>query len=175
MEDEDGDDTFAGAVLAIDMLYDDEVELVVPAGLERALGLRWESNRESFGGFGFGEEDEEQGPEVWTFQSSGGIALSEVLAEVGMPSSPGESVEPEWTMPLSEGSKTEGGVTLAFEDVDGDGTVSVGDTLTITRDENSYAAVTLMDTVSGYRIVPGLGVLFAALALAGVALLARRR
>lgn len=168
------DDPFAGAVMAVDLLYDDEIELDVPPGLVRALGLRWESNRASFGGFG-GYGGEEEGPEVWTFQSSGGIALSEVVAEVTTSSSFGEPAEPEWTMPLSDGSKAQDGITLTFADVDGDGKLSVNDTLTIERAEDAAGTVMLQDTVSGYRIVPGAGFLYAAFALVGLAWVARRR
>lgn len=171
-ESTEGDDSFGGALMAVEMLYDREVTLDVPPGLSRAIGMRWESNRERFS-FGFGDEDD--GPEVWTFQTSGGIALSEVLAEVGAPAEPGDLGEPEWSMALSAGTMTQNGVTLTFDDADGDGLLSANDTLTIVREDGAEASVSLKDTVSGYRVVPGAGLWLAGLALAGVALLARRR
>lgn len=179
---DEADDPFTGATMTMDMLYDNEVDLAVPEGLKRAMGLRYASNRESFGGFGgFGGSGEDEGPEVWTFQVDGGLALSEIVAEVGgagAMASMGEegmSAEPEWSMAFSDGTKTQDGITLTFADVDADGTLSANDTLTIERAEDAdYAAVVLKDTVSGYRVVPGAGLALLALAAVGVALLSRR-
>lgn len=164
-EDDDADE-FAGAMMEMDFLYDTEVTLAVPEELTRALGLRHESNREpfSFGG--------NTGPEVWTFQVDSNIALGDVQAEVG---TFGET-EPTWSMSLSEGTKTAEGVTLTFADVDANGKISKNDTLTIQTEEDGMPAqVTLKDLVTGYRVVPGTGVLFAGLAIAGAALVLRRR
>ena len=168
----DDEDPFAGAKMTMDMLYDAEVQLTVPSGITRALGLRYESDRESFGGFGGGSDE---GPEVWTFQVDGDVAIGEVLVEVGDAESMGEEMTAAWSMPLSAKTKSQDGVTLTFNDADADGKVSANDTLTIGRsDDAGFAQVWLKDTVSGYRIVPGAG-LFVALAAIGVALLALRR
>lgn len=177
---EEADDPFAGATMTMDMLYDGEVDLAVPEGLKRAMGLRYESNRESFGGFG--GSGGEEGPEVWTFQVDGGLALGEIVAEVGGAGAmggmgeEGMSAEPDWTMAFSDGTKSQDGITLTFDDADSDGKVSANDTLTIERAEDAdFAMVVLKDTVSGYRIVPGAGLALVALAAVGVALLVRRK
>lgn len=167
-EGEEMEDPFQGANMAIDFLYDNEVTVTIPNDLVRALGLRYESNREPFD-FGGGED---QGPEVRTFQVDGGLALSEIEVEVGQM---GEE-EPQWTMKLSDLTKTEGGVTITFADVDADGKVSEGDTLTIqTAEDGMPMQVTLRDTVTGLRVAPGAGLVVAILALAAIALLVRRK
>lgn len=167
-EDEE-DPAMSGATMTMDMLYDDEVTLAVPAGLTRALGLRFESDR-SGGAFSLGGS-EENAPETWTFQASGGIPLAEVQAEVG---SMGDD-EALWTMPLTAGTKTQDGVTLTFHDNNNDAKVSEGDTLTIARgDEGMGMQVALRDLETGYRIVPAGGLLLG-VALAGAAIAARRR
>lgn len=164
-----------GATMVVDMLYDGDVALVVPSGLERALGLRYTSNRESFGGWDMGG-DEDGGPEVWTFQVDGDIPLSEILVEVGEGSPMEEETVASWSMPLSEGSKSQDGVRLTFTDADDDGKLSANDSLTIERtDEALGAGVWLKDSVSGYRVVPGAGLVLGLLAGLGAALLLRRR
>lgn len=172
------EEQFAGALMTMDMLYDDEIEVVVPDGLKRVLGLRYESDR-SFA-FGFGGsmgsgEEEHDNVETWTFQVDGGIALADVEAQVG-DAMVDPDAEAAWTMTLTEGSKTVEGLTLTFTDADNDGTVSAGDTLAITRGEGSEGAqVALKDKVSGLRVTPGAGALLAALAAIGAALVSRRR
>lgn len=164
----DDEEQLGGATMVMDMLYDDEVTLAVPEGAKRALGLRYESDRNAFS---FGDE----GPATWTFQAAGGIALAEVQAEVGPMGEFAES-EPTWVMPLTAGTKTESGVTLTFRDADGDGKVSEGDTLVIDdTNADEPVQVALKDLVSGLRIVPGAGALLVALAGLGAALAARRR
>lgn len=175
------EEEFAGALMTMDVLYDDEISAEVPDAVRRAMGLRYQSDRQAFGGFGSGGSGSEDGPETWTFQADGGIALAEVAAEVGegMGGVGGmdgdEETPPLWTMKLSEGSKSEEGLTLTFADVDGDGTVSQGDTLTIERGEGAeHLSVALRDLATGYKVTPGagLGLLLVAFAFAG--LVARR-
>jgi hypothetical protein len=163
--DDEEENPFGDATMTIDMLYDEEVTLEVPADLQRALGLRYQSDRSAFS---FG--DDEEGPETWTFQVDGGLALSEIQAEVG---GFDEGEEPEWVMLLSEGTKTQDGVTITFEDADSDGKVSANDTLTIDRGDG-FAQVSLRDNVTGLRVVPGLGLLLAALAVAAACGVTRR-
>lgn len=171
----DDEEQMAGALIAMDMLYDDEIDIDIPEGIKRALGLRYESDRSSFGGFGGGGSGGESGaPETWTFQVDGGIALSEVEAQVseGMGD---EDEEPAWTMPFSAGTKTVDAMTITFDDVDGDSRISQGDTLTITRGEGAeHLSVAMKDLVSGYRVTPGAGLLLAVLAAVGAAIVTRR-
>lgn len=163
------DAQFAGALMTMDMLYDDEIKVTIPADLTRVLGLRFESDRDPFS-FG-GDSD---APETWTFQVDSDIVLADVTAEVRMDMEPKSPAA--WTMKLSEGTKTMEGVTLAFVDVDADGKVSKGDTLAITRGEGGeMAQVGLRDAKTGLLVTPGAGLLVAALAMLGAALLAGRR
>ncbi|HVM46350.1 MAG TPA: hypothetical protein VM582_10485, partial [Candidatus Thermoplasmatota archaeon] len=166
------DEEFAGALMTMDMRYDDEVSFAVPEELKRALGLRYGSDRPSFfRGFGGGGGD---APETWTFQVAGGLALAEIHAEVHAHDA--DEGEPLWSMPLAAGSRAQGGLTLTFHDADGDGKVSPGDTLTIERGEDAGdASVSLKDTVTGLRVTPGAGGLLAGLAAVAAALASRRR
>lgn len=178
---EDGEaDPLGGAHAVVDLLYDSEVEIEVPERATRAAGLLYKSDG-SFGGFGGSG-----GPTTWTFQNAGGIPLAEVEVQAKDVSSMGEEqgsldalaqAPTLWTMKLSEGTHTDGGVTVTFTDTDGDGKVSPGDTLSYSgEDENGMPPqLVLYDTVSGTYVVPGAGLLLAALALAGVALLLRRK
>lgn len=152
-------DPLRGATMTIDILYEGEIDVEVPGGFVRALGLRFESNVQPFAPGSDPEADEV----VWTFAADGGIPLTEVTLELdGTP-----------LLVLSALTAQRDGVTATYTDADGDGLVSAGDTLRVTGAQQSQLA--LHDTVSGLRIVPGAGLLLAALALAGVALLARRR
>lgn len=170
------DEQFAGALMTMDMLYGDEIVAEVPEGVTRALGLRYQSDRSSFGGFGGygGSGADEDAPETWTFQVDGGIPLADVDAEVneGM----AEDDEPAlWTMKLADGTKTVDALTLTFKDVDADGKVSQGDTLTIARGEGAESmSVSLRDLVTGYRVTPGAGLATVVLAAAAAVLLGRR-
>lgn len=161
-----GGDPMSGATMTMELLYDEEADVEVPASLTRALGLRYESNVPSFGGFsGFGEEgsgSSEPDEIVWTFQADGGIALSEITLQL--------DGEP-W-LKLSDLTAERDGATATFTDADGDSKVSAGDTLRITGAAGELA---LHDDVTGLNVVPGPGLLLGALALAGAALVLRRR
>lgn len=157
----------AGATMSMDMLYDDEVTLAVPDDITRALSLRFTSDRAAFS---FGGD--EQGAETWTFEASGSIPLDEVQAEIGDMA----DAVPTWTMKLSDTTKTQDGLTLTYADKDADGKISAGDTLTIARtDDATGTQVSLRDLETGYRIVPGAGLWLLSAAIAGAALVARRR
>lgn len=177
---EDESDSLSGGRAVVDLLYDDEVDVQVPERALRASALRYDG-----GGFDFtGGSSSEK---TWTFQASPGVVpLDEVEAQVKDMAAMGEEAGgPDsfsraptlWSMKLSEGTKTQGGVTLAFTDADGDGKVSAGDTLRITgEDENGMPAqVALYDAETGTYVVPGAGVALAALAALGAALLLRRK
>ena len=169
------EDAFGGALMTMDLLYGDEIRLSIPADVQRALGLRYQSDRVSFGGFGGWGGGDEDGPETWTFQASAGVPLSEVEAEV-FEGAPDEESAPLWSMRLSEGTRSADGLTLTYADVDGDGKVSQGDTLTIERGDGAeHLSVALKDTQTGLRVVPGAGFLLAALGVAAAALVAGRR
>lgn len=170
---EGGENPLAGARLEGDFYYDNEVEVVIPESATRAIGLAYSSDRAPFS-FG-GEQDR-----TWTFLNSAGIALAEVEAQVKSTESQTDgdvaSLPTVFAMRLSEGTKTQDGVTLTFTDVDGDGKVSKGDTLKAEASEDeSLPTVVLYDTKTETYVVPGPG-LVATLALAGLAgLLLRRR
>lgn len=173
------DETLAGAKVVMELLYDQEVELEVPERATRAAGLAYDG-----GGFDFSGEG---GPTTWTFSGSAGIPLDEVEAQVkdisqadeDMGSSPDSlsKLPTLWSMALSEGTKTEGGVTLTFTDADGNGQVSAGDTLSITSDDENGIPpqVILFDTVTETYVVPGPGLLALLAGLAVVAVALRRR
>jgi hypothetical protein len=165
----------ANALATIDFSYDNDVAVTIPPAAKRALGLAYKSNASPFSG--------NDGPVVWTFQTGGGIALGDVevhvkdasvmdgSSESGMDFA---SIPTKWSMKLSDKTKTEGGVTIAFDDKDGDGKVSANDTLTITSSGNEPPTAVLYDTVTKTYVVPGFGVALLVGALAALALLRRR-
>lgn len=173
-DDDDDPDPLAGGLATVDLAYDDEVDIAIPQKAKRAIGLRYTSDATGFGGFG-----DSDGPTTWTFNGSAGIALGEVEARVKDPEGMGgeesgvdtlSKAETLWSMKLSEGTKTQDGLTLTFDDADGDGKVSPGDTLVIAAgDDAPPPQVVLFDTVTGVHVVPGAGVLLVALALAAAA------
>ncbi|HWH08493.1 MAG TPA: hypothetical protein VNX21_04780, partial [Candidatus Thermoplasmatota archaeon] len=169
------DDELGGGHAIVEMSYDGDVEMEVPERAKRAAGLRYDG-----GGFSFGGDE----PKTWTFKGGAGIPLAEVEAQVkDIAEATGEDPEglskapTRWSMKLSEGTKTQDGVTLAFTDADGDGKVSAGDTLRIEgADEDGMPPqVVLYDAKTGTYVVPGAGLLLAGLALAAAALLLRRK
>ena len=176
-EGEDASDPLSGGHAVVDLLYDDEVDIKVPERATRAAALRYDG-----GGFDFGGGSDDG--KTWTFQASPGtVPLGEVEAQVKDVSSMGdEAGGPDsfsraptlWSMKLTEGTKTQDGVTLTFTDADNDGKVSMGDTLRITgEDANGMPPqVALYDTKTGTYVIPGAGLLLVALALAGAAALA---
>lgn len=170
---EDGENPFTGELRG-DFFYDNEVKATPSPTVKRALGLAYKSDATPFGGSG-------SGPTTWTFQHESGIATSEI--EVHVKNGQGNAMDGDlaalpnaWTMKLSDGTKTQDGVTVAFTDADGDKKVSPGDTLAISADEDTeLPAILLYDTKTSTYVVPGAGLLLAALAVAAAALLARRR
>ena len=174
------DDELSGGHAVVELLYDDEVSIDVPERAKRAAALQYDG-----GGFSFGGDE---GPKTWTFKASGGIPLAEVEVQVKDAAAAAQAGEEGsldslskaptlWSMKLSEGTKTQGGVTLTFTDADGDGKVSAGDTLRIEgQDENGMEPqAVLYDTKTGTYVVPGAGLALLALALAGAALVLRRK
>lgn len=175
-EDEDEEGAFAGGHAEADFYYGDEVEVAPPESVVRALGLAYRSDREPF-------SFEESANFTWTFLHSEGIPLDEVEAHVkGEPEDEGDAdfslagIPNVFTMRLSEGERTEGGVTLTFTDADGDGEVSAGDTLSVRVPEGeALPTVALYDAKTGTYVVPGPGLALAALAAAGAAALLQRK
>lgn len=167
-------DPFGGATFTVDFFYDAEARMDVPAAATRAVGLSYVSDASPFGG-------DPSAPVTWTFQSSAGIPLAEVEAQVKDLSQADPSdvssfaaAPTLWSMKLSEGTKAQESATLTFTDADHDGKVSKGDTLRFEGGDGG-ARVVLYDTKTGTYVVPGPALL---LALAGVgvaALLLRRR
>ena len=85
-----------------------------------------------------------------------------------------------WHMTLADGTKTQDGVTLSFTDVDKDGKVSRGDTLTINAvdangDPVAPPALLLKDTKTGLYVTPGFELALLVAGLGAVALTLRRR
>ncbi|GEM_PF-6569236 len=173
-------DPFSGATTQIDFYYNGELALQVPESVTRAVGLRYTSDKLPFSS-GSGDQPSNV---TWTFESSGGIPLSEVSVEVKDASGAGSGsadsmsfgAQPTlWSMTLSEGHKTQGGVTLTFTDKDGDGKVSKGDTLLVqTGSGQEPATAVLKDLKTGTYVVPAPG-LALVLGLLGLAALALRR
>lgn len=174
---DDEDDQLAGGHAVMEMDYDD-VKVDVPERVLRAAGLQYDG-----GGFSFGGGDE---PKVWTFKANGSIPLSEVEVQVkdasAMQNGDGgfdslSKAPTLWSMKLSDGTKTQDGVTLTFTDADHDNKVSAGDTLRIEGQDGNGAEpqVVLYDAKTGTYVVPGAGLVLSALALVGVALLLRRK
>lgn len=173
-EEDEEDSPFVGATMTMDFLYDEEITVEIPEDVARVMGLRYQSDRDPFSGFGDGSGDADT--ETWSFQVDSAIALGEVEAQVreGM-GDEADDAPPAWTMKLSESPKTVDTMTLTYADADGDGKVSVGDTLTITRGEGTeHLGVSLKDLVSGLRVTPGAGTLLALLGLAAALALGRR-
>lgn len=166
-------DPLAGATLAGDLYYNNELALAPPPATTRALGLAYSTGQPDFFGGGGGNL-------TWTFRASEGIALSEVEVHVKAATQDGgmdlASLPTAWAMPLSEGTRTHEGVTLAFTDADADGKVSAGDTLVASTDDDTVMPpILLHDRVTGTYVIPGPGLLLAGFALGVAALLARRR
>jgi hypothetical protein len=168
-------DPFAGAMLKADITYEGDLKARIPAKITRALGLVHETDHPGFPGMALQSQN-------WTFQGGEGIALAEIEARLlDAPAEGSSQMAPPtvrtvlWSLPLSEGTKSGNGVTLTFTDKDADGKLSQGDILRIDVAEDAEGQVALYDTVTKTYVVPSAGVALAALALAGIALVLRRR
>ncbi len=170
------------AKFAGDFYYED-AKIDPPANAKRALGLAYESDGDAFN-YNDGSDSENK-TTTWTFLSSGGIALNEVEIQakessggggMGPGSSEFATMTTLWSMKLSEGTATHDATTVTFNDKDGDGKLSKGDTLTtVTTGDGAAPTLVLHDTVTGLYVVPGFAPLLGMLALLGVALILRRR
>ncbi|HVM45257.1 MAG TPA: hypothetical protein VM582_04925, partial [Candidatus Thermoplasmatota archaeon] len=146
----------------------DEPPQPVPPALERAIALR------------FAEEDAPaalpgERAKVRTFQGQG-LPLADVEVHVKRPTQDEQDLSDAptlWTMPLARRAWSQDGVTVLFDDRNGDGRVNEGDTLHVRTPERGREQVVLYDAVTGTYVVPG-GVVGALVALAGASL-ARRR
>ena len=178
-EDTGQPDPLSGGTATLDFLYDDEVDVQVPEGAERALGLAYASDVNPFGGPS-GQSDWHF--ENWTFTGDAGIDLAEIEVQVKDDSSGEASSDPTslselptlWSMALADGSATQGTLTLTFHDEDASGTVSAGDRLAIVDESGEKPTVVLYDMVAQRYVVPG-PALFALLGALGAAVLLLRR
>lgn len=176
-------DPLGGASTRVDFYYNGELGIKVPEAATRSLGLRYSSDKPAFS---HGGSSDQPSDVTWTFEHDGGIATSDAVVEVkdlenastssSANSIPNVGAMPTlWSMKLSEGTKTQNGVTLTFTDNDGDHKVSPGDTLLIHTDAGQApATVALKDAKTGVYVVPGPG-LALVLGLVGLAALAFRR
>lgn len=173
-EGESATSPFNNATLEADFFYDDEVDMRAPQTVVRALGLSYSGGTPDFFGSGSGQT-------TWTFLVSGGIALSEAEVQVKEGARDPQDFDPAslptaWSMKLSEGTKTQGGVTLTFTDADGDAKVSRNDTLVASvAEDGEMPPLLLYDTVTGTAIVPGPGLALLLVALGAAVAFARRR
>lgn len=143
----------AGAVMAVDLLYDDEVP-AVPAAPQRLVRLAYDI--EAVG----------PGTETWTFLA-GALPLGELSVRVQDASAGGDMAEAPAVLQLalSDGDASGEGVTLAFDDKDGDGALTAGDTLTITTasDATVEPRVLLHDSVTGKLVTADFAVVMMAM------------
>lgn len=121
--------------------------------------------------FGMGAQSE--GPKEYTIQPSdhgGTVALDDVTLHVQ------EDQEDVLTLALEAGSAENEKVRATFEDVDGDGSVSEGDTITVEdlSGEDATYSIALEDEETGLMVVPGLALVLL-LALSGLVAVSRRR
>lgn len=183
--DESGEssDPFANAVVSMEFLDGGELGIGIPDAVRRATGLGYKSDKQP--DFGMGGDDG-SGPhdETWTFWGDQGILLSEVEVHVkqhpddgsmGMSFTSPSQYDTMWSMSLADGTQTQGTLTLTYDDADGDGRISPGDTLHVVDTSGETPTLILLDTVTGAYVIPGPGVFFGLAALALVALALRRR
>lgn len=173
-------DPLANANFRADFYYNDELKLDTPESVSRAIGLLYASSKPSFS---FGGDAPTN--YTWTFANSAGIALAEVEVQVKDTSNesssangaPDLAAQPTlFAMKLSEGTKTQDGITLTFHDKDGDGKVSKGDTLDVAGPSGEPAPTVVMkDLKTGIYVVPGFELVLLVGALAAAVLLVRRR
>ncbi len=122
----------------------------------------------------------DEGPSNWTIQPnphSGTVPLTEATGQVVNASYGDTPDDTVLELALEDGTAENDHVRLTYDDADGDGYVSQGDTITLTplTDEGSYQLV-LLDEDTGMRLVPGSTVMLALLGLTlGSALAAGRR
>ena len=158
-----------GARFVADFFYEGEVTIAPAESILRANGLRYDSDAEPFG------NNREAN---WTFLVDSGIALGELELHVKDASAATDMAAANDTlvMALTSAAAEDAQVRLTFTDVDGDGTLSAGDTVHIVYlDENSATpTVVLYDTVTGTHVVPAVGV-WALLGMLGVIAVALRR
>lgn len=147
-----GGPAFGGATLAADILYDEDVP-AAPDDLVRLLGVG--ASVRPTGG---------DGGQTWTFQRSDGLALADLSVAILDASRLTEGIEAAvaFTVPLADGAGSADAIDVAFADVDGDDTLSEGDTLTITvGDEPRYRPVVVLhDASTGAYVTSDLLVVF---------------
>lgn len=170
-------DPLGGATVLADFLYDNEVSTSIPPNAARALGLAYKSDHDAM-------SPSSSGPVTWTFLASGGVATSEVEAQVkdtaNATGNEGTDITKQptaWALRLSDGTKTQADVSLTFNDNDHDQKVSKGDTLVFSNanPESEPPTVVLYDTVTKTYVVPGPGTFLIGLCVVALALALRRK
>jgi hypothetical protein len=168
----------AGTRASADFAYGADVKVQPSPATSRAASLAYSSQPQQGDANG----------NVWTFTASGGVSPSDVQvvlknASSGMGGSGGMASGMDYAkMPelfhvaLSDAPKTQDGITVSYADNDHDGTVSKGDTVTITMGQDAPPATPILyDAKSGTYVVPGVGLLALVGVAAFVALALRRR
>lgn len=162
----------AGRVTA-EFEYGDDVELAIPAALDRAVALAFRT----------GDDYTGPGPRrMLTFAVTGGIAISDVEAHVKRPRPDNATGLPDPArmetiaiFRLGESARAVGDVTFSFEDRDHDGNVSRGDRLVLARaSPGGFPTVFLFDAATQTYVVPPASLALAVAGVAAAALLARR-
>lgn len=163
------------ATFRVDVTYEDAATHELESTLERLEVMTFAGNGGGFNPFGGGEP-----ADTFTVQpshSAVSIPLADVEARVVEQSGFGgdPNAEPTLVLALEAGSAENADVAVAFTDADADGKVSAGDflKLDVKNPEKSYT-VQLKDEKTGVVLLPGFGLALGLLALAGVALAARR-
>lgn len=162
------------AEVSITFAYGEDAEHPHERKVVRAEAVTF-FDEETFGSMELGSQG---AGDEWTIQPSvnpGSVDLSEVRILVTNSSGFEGDTEAVLTLDPREGSASNDQVSVSYEDADGDGAVSPGDTITLEpQNENATGySVAVEDQVTGVRTVPGPGAAFPL--LAGVALAVARR
>lgn len=144
-------------------------------GFVRAASLTFEDDDDMSTGWGTEDAGPTKNYTIKPTPADGAVPLDEATALVTSSSSASE--EPVLELPLEEATASNDDVELTYGDVDGDGLVSPGDTLSLTalgdEDASGYS-LALEDEQTGIKVSPG-APLAAALAALGAGAAAPRR
>lgn len=119
---------FSGATVTAEMHHGDDAP-DIPDDARLLVGLAYQTRVTSA-----------TGNQTWTFQKDSDVPLEDLVALVQDPSeSDGDISETPaaFQMALADGTAESQGIRLAYDDADGDGLVSQGDTLTIRADRDA--------------------------------------
>lgn len=170
------DEGVSEGTFEVDFSYGDQASNQHEQEVVRAASLAFK-DEEDLSAFGTGDAKTEN----YTIKPTpvdGVVPLEEATAIVQGSSGFGSSSGDPLRMPLEEGSASNGKVSVAFDDADGDDLVSPGDELTLTAlgdgSASSYS-LTLLDEKTGVKVSPGAPAAALLAAVAGLALATRRR